>query len=227
MLGDAYCVLGGSRAHGMEVSGSDHDLLLLDSSCAEWPSVRRCVDGYNVISMAPEALFHALYDRPLWCALQWVFPREWKSDGGFSDFMRENGERVIYGNLPHVRATMEQKIGKIRQAFPGFCAVSRKMTAYAFLFLCFLRDLPQGKPVADCIRPSGELHDFLLDIRSGAYTTEFLWDAFQRLEAEKDREAAFFDAPRDEAFFAELKAEMGKYSFLPYVAGNMKEKQNE
>lgn len=227
MLCETYRVLGGSRAHGMETSGSDYDLLVLDSTCAEYPSRRWYEDGWNIILKAPETVFHALYDRPLWGALQWVFPREWKSGGGFTEFLRENAERVVFGNLPHVRATMEQKIEKIKQAFPGFCEVSRKMTAYAFLFLCFLRDLPQGKPIADCIRPSGELHDFLIDIRSGAYTTAFLWDAFQRLESEKDREAAFFDAPRDEAFFAELKAEMGKYIFLPYTAGNTKEKRNE
>ena len=79
-----------------------------------------------------------------------------------------------------------------------------------------LIDLPRGKEPIKCFRPEGEFHDFLINIRNGEYSEEYLWNEFLKLEEQKNKELKFYKAPRDEEFFRMVKNEIGKYNFLPY-----------
>ena len=84
------------------------------------------------------------------------------------------------------------------------------------MFLYLLRGLAQGKSPAECIKPTDELHDFLINVRKGKYEEKYLWEQFLQLEKEKDKEIKFYSVPRDEEFFRMVKNEIDKYNFLPY-----------
>lgn len=211
-----FCSIAGSRSYGLELEKSDYDFLIFSSECKEKYARYECIDNYNVITSSPQRMFQQLYDTPYWAAWQWFFPYEWKSNNEFTTFVKEHQNDFVYKNLPLVKQSHEEKIMKIKNAFSGFCIVNRKMVAYSFLFLHLLRDLAQGKSPAECIKPTGELHDFLISVRKGEYEEKYLWERFLQLEKEKDKEIKFYNVPRDEEFFKTLKNEIDKYNFLPY-----------
>lgn len=216
LINSYFCSIAGSRSYGLEVEKSDYDFLIFSSECKEKYARYECIDNYNVITSSPQRMFQQLYDTPYWAAWQWFFPYEWKSNNEFTTFIKEHQNDFVYKNLPLVKQSYEEKIMKIKNAFSGFCIVNRKMVAYSFLFLYLLRDLAQGKNPAECIKPTGEYHNFLIDVRKGEYEEKYLWERFLQLEKEKDKEIKFYNVPRDEKFFKTLKNEINKYNFLPY-----------
>lgn len=216
LINSYFCSIAGSRSYGLELEKSDYDFLIFSSECKEKYARYECIDNYNVITSSPQRMFQQLYDTPYWAAWQWFFPYEWKSNNEFTTFIKEHQNDFVYKNLPLVKQSHEEKILKIKNAFSGFCIVNRKMVAYSFLFLYLLRDLAQGKNPAECIKPTGEYHNFLVDIRKGEYEEKYLWEQFLKLEKEKDKEIKFYSVPRDEEFFKTLKNEIDKYNFLPY-----------
>lgn len=211
-----FCSIAGSRSYGLEVEQSDYDFLIFSSECKEKYARYELVDNYNVITSSPQRMFSQIYDTPYWATWQWFFPYEWKSKNEFTDFIRNHQNDFVYKNLPLIKQSHEYKIEITKNSFHGFCEVSKKAVAYSFLFLYLLRDLAQGKSPAECIKPTGELHDFLISVRKGEYEEQYLWERFLQLEKEKDKEIKFYSVPRDEEFFRMLKSEMGKYNFLPY-----------
>jgi hypothetical protein len=211
-----FCSIAGSRSYGLEVEQSDYDFLIFSSECKEKYARYELVDNYNVITSSPQRMFSQIYDTPYWATWQWFFPYEWKSKNEFTDFIRNHQNDFVYKNLPLIKQSHEYKIEITKNSFHGFCEVSKKAVAYSFLFLYLLRDLAQGKSPAECIKPTGELHDFLISVRKGEYEEQYLWERFLQLEKEKDKEIKFYSVPRDEEFFRTLKSEMEKYNFLPY-----------
>lgn len=211
-----FCSIAGSRSYGLEVEQSDYDFLIFSSECGEKYARYECIDSYNVITSSPQRMFHQLYDIPYWATWQWFFPYEWKSSNEFTDFVRSYQNDFIYKNLPLVKQSYEYKIEITKNSFHGFYEVSQKAVAYSFLFLYLLRDLAQGKSPAECIKPTDKLHDFLIDVRKGKYEEKYLWEQFLQLEKEKDKEAKFYEKPRDEEFFRMVKNEIDRYNFLPY-----------
>lgn len=211
-----FCSIAGSRSYGLEVEQSDYDFLIFSSECKEKYARYELVDNYNVITSSPQRMFSQIYDTPYWATWQWFFPYEWKSKNEFTDFIRSHQNDFVYKNLPLIKQSHEYKIEITKNSFHGFCEVSKKAVAYSFLFLYLLRDLAQGKSPAECIKPTGELHDFLISVRKGEYEEQYLWERFLQLEKEKDKEIKFYSVPRDEEFFRTLKSEMEKYNFLPY-----------
>ena len=211
-----FCSIAGSRSHGLEVETSDYDFLIFSSDCKEKYARYECIDNYNVITSSPERMFRQIYDTPYWATWQWFFPYEWKSNNEFTKFVKRNRNDFIYRNLPLVRKSFEKNIETTKNYFHGFCEVSQKAVAYSFLFLYLLRDLAQGKSPAECIKPTGKLHDFLIDVRKGKYEEKYLWEQFLQLEKEKDKESKFYEKPRDEEFFRMVKNEIDRYNFLPY-----------
>ena len=211
-----FCSIAGSRSYGLEVEQSDYDFLIFSSECKEKYAQYELVDNYNVITSSPQRMFSQIYDTPYWATWQWFFPYEWKSKNEFTDFIRNHQNDFVYKNLPLIKQSHEYKIEITKNSFHGFCEVSKKAVAYSFLFLYLLRDLAQGKSPAECIKPTGELHDFLISVRKGEYEEQYLWERFLQLEKEKDKEIKFYSVPRDEEFFRTVKSEMEKYNFLPY-----------
>lgn len=213
-----FCGVGGSRAHHIEIESSDYDLLFIASDVPTRMSTHEYFEdtGYNVISSPPQWFFDRVYDTRYWAVWQYFYLLEYKSTNDFTAFIQENRDNFIHKNRQLLLAAYEEKIAKIKRSFSGFCIVNRKMVAYAFLFLYLLRDLPQGKAPIECFRPDGEIHDFLINVRHGEYSEEFLWDRFQALEAAKNHERAFYNTPRDEDFFRMVKSELDRYNFLPY-----------
>lgn len=211
-----FCVVGGSRSYNLEIETSDYDFLIFSSDCKEKYARYEFIDDYNVITSSPQRMFNQIYDTPYWAAWQWFFPYEWKSSGEFTNFIKKQQNEFVYKNLPLVKQSYEEKISKIKNSFSAFCLVNRKMVAYSFLFLNLLRDLPQGKQPIRCIRPEGELHEFLINIRKGEYSEEYLRNEFLILEQEKNKHIKFYEKPRDEDFFRMVKNEIEKYNFLPY-----------
>lgn len=210
-----FCGIGGSRSHNINLENSDYDFLFISSEYKGRLAKHQCLDGYNVITMSHDVFYRTIYSESYWASWQWFF-MDYRSDNNFTSFIQENRDNFIYNNLPLLRQAYEEKIAKIKRSFPGFCIVNRKMVAYAFLFLNILRDLPRGQEPIKCFRPEGELHDFLINIRNGEYSEEYLWNEFLKLEEQKNRELKFYKSPRDEEFFRMVKNEIDKYNFLPY-----------
>lgn len=210
-----FCGIGGSRSHNINLENSDYDFLFFSSKYQERLAKHQCLDGYNVITMSDKVFYKTIYSESYWASWQWFF-MDYRSNNGFTSFIQENRDNFIYDNLPLIRQAYEEKIAKVKHSFPGFCIVNRKMVAYAFLFLNLLCDLPQGKSPTKCMRPEGELHNFLINIRKGEYSEEYLWNEFLKLEEQKNKELKFYEAPRDEEFFRMVKNEIDKYNFLPY-----------
>ena len=211
-----FCGIGGSRSYNLEIENSDYDFLFISSECKEERSKRQYIDGYNVITSSSDFLYRVCYSSPYWAAWQYFFMKEYKSKNDFTTFIQENRDNFIYKNLPLVYQSYNDEIQKVRECFSIFSAVNRKVLYRAFLFLNILCDLPQGKEPIKCFRLGGEFHDFLINIRKGKYSEEYLWNEFLKLEEQKNKELKFYEAPRDEEFFRMVKNEIDKYNFLPY-----------
>lgn len=219
-----FCGIAGSRSYNLEVEESDYDFLFISSEHKEKTSKRQYVDGYNIITSSKDFLYRVIYSDPYWAAWQYFFMKEYKSNNSFIDFITENRDGFIYKNLPLVYQSYDNEIQKVKECFSIFTSVNRKILHRSFFFLNFLCDLPQGKEPIKCMRPEGELHDFLINIRKGEYSEEYLWNEFLKLEEQKNKEIKFYDAPRDEEFFRMVKNEIDKYNFLPYEEWKKTEK---
>ena len=220
-----YCGLGGSRAKNVNIINSDYDYVCVKTDLKDEVTFE-VIQDKNLITWTTESFFRRLYDTKHMFRLDTIFLGNFLEENNFTHFIKENREDFVYKNLGLLLESYEDNFNWVKEYFTGLYRVSKKILMYSFLHMNILIDLPQGKEPIKCFCPEGELHDFLINIRNGEYSEEYLWNEFLKLEEQKNKELKFYEAPRDEEFFRMVKNEIDKYNFLPYEDWKLMNQKN-
>lgn len=156
-----YAAIGGSRAHGIEIEGSDVDLYRVGD-----PERHVMQDGYNLIQIPLGKFVSRLFiQRDCGHDLQLLYPLEMKVDNDLTRCILQSRDSVIEAIRPTVYDALMDHAARLCVESEWLYPIFPKRLTYALLFYSILSNYADGMPLAQAMRPKGLLHDRLIAIR--------------------------------------------------------------
>lgn len=156
-----YAAIGGSRAHGIEIEGSDVDLYRVGT-----PELHTMQDGYNLIQIPLDQFVRRLFiQRRCGHDLQLLYPLEMKVDNDLTRCILQSRDSVIEAIRPTVYDALMDHAARLCIESEWLYPIFPKRHTYSLLFYSILSNYADGMPFAQAMRPDSMLHDRLIAIR--------------------------------------------------------------
>lgn len=175
----------GSRSYGLNLPTSDTDIgLILPNDELVDVGPRPSLDVDRHMNTRSEFISDMFGPFPRWFFCQYLFPDSFLEEDTFSKYVLEKREEIIKAKLPIVFSTFKRRADGMRRFADKIYEVRPKRMAYSTLFYSILANYADGMTFAEAHKPEGELHDFLIGMRTGQVSLE---DAVARNNLEKQR----------------------------------------
>lgn len=163
--------IGGSRAHNLQIEGSDIDLLVMVNEGQKIKMENK--DGYNILYNTPSKFLNRLEGIEEYCHIwQFLYPQNFIENNFLVEYIKENREKITRANLPHIYKSFTNYFYNCISNMESFYKVRKKSISYSFLYASALYKYANGESFDKCLRPGGQQHDFLLGIRTGEISFE-------------------------------------------------------
>lgn len=213
---DLYSCVVGSRAFGLDMECSDTDVFRIDNGETPPPLVH----GHYYIRSPQQAVNQFLADVPSASLrlLAAMFPASC-SGGALAEYLQREREQIAY----HTRSRYYTASIQRAEIFWGHNAEqdyrdgkSLKFPMYSIFFYHILADYATGRSMEECLRPSGELREWLLAVRRGEVPFAEVLQQKLVLHQKASNAKAFWLQPGSAEYISRVRRELCDLLFIPF-----------
>lgn len=207
---ETYACIVGSRAFGLEIEHSDTDVFRIDNGTVPPPISH----GHYYTHSPQQALLQFLGEVPSASLrlLAAMFPAS-SSGGALAEYLQRERERIVrHTRSRYYTASMHRadifRGHSAEHAYRTKRSDAGKFLMYAVFLYSVISEYAAGKPMDECLRPSGDFRRWLLGVRNGEVPFAEVLQKSLALRREAAAVREFWMQPGNEEYIEQARRDL-------------------